>query len=412
LLNPIVYTHLRTPDLAKVLARERGAFARGLARLADGILAPRGRWVTLALGGGVLVASIALLPWIRIGDPESASRVLAAGAEYNVSHRAVQEAFGGNEPFMVVVEGDRRDALEDAAVLRTIESFQRYLERTPVVGASFSLVDILKSMGMLFHELEPKWGVIPTTEHDIRTMFFTYWGTVFPSRSAQFFTPDMSTAHITFFCRDHTLEHVRQLVAAAQAFIAAQPLEHVQFRLAGGFIGVMAAVYDEILRSQAFMTAASFLVIFVIVAVTYRSLVAAVLLILPLGLANALVNAYMAARGIGLDVDTLPVIAVGVGFGIDYGIYILSRVQEATAAGASLADAIREGVLRAGRPVAFTALTMTAGVLCFTLTALRFVGEMAALLALWMATSAATALLLLPALLVVIRPRFLGRAVS
>jgi len=137
-----------------------------------------------------------------------------------------------------------------------------------------------------------------------------------------------------------------------------------------------------------------------------------VLLILPLGLANALVNAYMAARGIGLDVDTLPVIAVGVGFGIDYGIYILSRVQEATAAGASLADAVREGVLRAGRPVAFTALTMTAGVLCFTLTALRFVGEMAALLALWMATSAATALLLLPALLVVIRPRFLGRAVS
>ena len=412
LLNPIVYTHLRTPDLAKVRARERGAFARGLARLADGILAPRGRWVTLALGGGVLVASIALLPWIRIGDPESASRVLAAGAEYNVSHRAVQEAFGGNEPFMVVVEGDRRDALEDAAVLRTIESFQRHLERTPVVGASFSLVDILKSMGMLFHELEPKWGVIPTTEHDIRTMFFTYWGTVFPSRSAQFFTPDMSTAHITFFCRDHTLEHVRQLVAAAQAFIAAHPLEHVQFRLAGGFIGVMAAVYDEILRSQALMTAASFLVIFVIVAVTYRSLVAAVLLILPLGLANALVNAYMAARGIGLDVDTLPVIAVGVGFGIDYGIYILSRVQEATAAGASLADAVREGVLRAGRPVAFTALTMTAGVLCFTLTALRFVGEMAALLALWMATSAATALLLLPALLVVIRPRFLSRAVS
>ena len=156
------------------------------------------------------------------------------------------------------------------------------------------------------------------------------------------------------------------------------------------------------------MTTASFLVIFVVVAVTYRSLVAAVLLILPLALANALVNAYMAARGIGLDLNTLPVIAVGVGFGIDYGIYILSRVQEATAAGASLADAVREGLVRAGRPVAFTALTMTAGMLCFTLTALRFVGEMAALLALWMATSAATALVLLPALLIVIRPRFLS----
>src|SRR5437870_6746875 len=381
LLNPIVYTHLRAPDLTKVRAREHGAFARGLARLADVVLGPRGRWITLAGGAGVLAVSIALLPWIRIGDPASASRILAADAEYNRSHHAVQETFGGSEPFMVVVEGDRRDALQEAGVLRTVEEFQRYLERTPVVGASFSLVDLLQSMGQLFHELEPKWGVIPTSERDIRTMFFTYWGSVFPSTSAQYFTADFSTAHITFFCHDHTPEHVRGLVATARAFIAAHPLDHVRFRLAGGFIGIMAAVYDEILRSQALMTTASFLVIFVVVAVTYRSLVAAVLLILPLALANALVNAYMAARGIGLDLDTLPVIAVGVGFGIDYGIYILSRVQEATAAGASLADAVREGLVRAGRPVAFTALTMTAGMLCFTLTALRFVGEMAALLA-------------------------------
>ena len=410
LLNPIVYTHLRAPELGKIRAREHGAFTRRLTRLADAVLAPRGRWITLAAGAVVLVVSVALLPLIRIGDPESASRILAADAEYNRSHHAVQESFGGSEPFMVVVEGDRRDALQEAGVLRTIEEFQRYLERTPVVGASFSLVDLLKSMGQLFHELEPKWAVIPTSERDIRTMFFTYWGSVFPSTASQYFTPDMSTAHITFFCRDHTFEHVRQLVAAAQAFIAAHPLRHVQFRLAGGFIGIMAAVYDEILRSQVLMTVASFLVIFVVVAATYRSVVAAVLLIVPLALANTLVNAYMAARGIGLDLNTLPVIAVGVGFGIDYGIYILSRVQEATAAGAALPDAVREGLIRAGRPVAFTAVTMTAGVLCFTLTALRFVGEMAALLALWMATSAATALVLLPALLVVIRPRFLSRS--
>ena len=66
-----------------------------------------------------------------------------------------------------------------------------------------------------------------------------------------------------------------------------------------------------------------------------------------------------------------------------------------------------EALRHAGRTVAFTAVTMTAGMLCFTATALRFVGEMAALLALWMVSSAATALVVLPALLVVIRPRFL-----
>ena len=100
-------------------------------------------------------------------------------------------------------------------------------------------------------------------------------------------------------------------------------------------------------------------------------------------------------------------IGVGVGFGIDYGIYILSRIAEATRGGASLEAATHEALTHAGRTVAFTALTMTAGMLCFTATALRFVGEMAALLALWMVSSAATALVVLPALLVVIRPRFL-----
>src|SRR5207245_1163755 len=120
-------------------------------------------------------------------------------------------------------------------------------------------------------------------------------------------------APITFYCRDHTVEHVRALVAAARAFITAHPLPHVQFRLAGGFIGIMDAIYDEILRSQARMTVASLLAIVHVLVPPYHSVTAA----------------------------------------------------------------------------------------------LRFVGEMAALLALWMVSSAATALVVLPALLVVIRPRFL-----
>src|SRR5437667_305430 len=313
LLNPIVYSRLRAPDPRRIRARETAWPARALDRLARGVLGPRGRWV--ALGGAAVVAAVAvaLLPSVRIGDPASASRVLAADAEYNQSHRAVQGAFGGSEPFMVVAEGDGRDALQRVGVLRTIESFQRALERTPVVGASFSLVDILKSMGQLFHELEPRWAVIPEEEPAIRTMFFTYWGSVFPSTSTQYFTPDFATAPITFYCRDHTVEHVRALVAAARAFITAHPLPHVQFRLAGGFIGIMAAIYDEILRSQARMTVASFLVIFLVLVPTYRSVTAAVLLIIPLALANVVVNAYMAARGVGLDLNTLPVIGVGVG---------------------------------------------------------------------------------------------------
>ena len=175
-------------------------------------------------------------------------------------------------------------------------------------------------------------------------------------------------------------------------------------------IGIMAAVYDEILRSDALMTTAAFGVILLVTFVTYRSLVASLLLVLPLALANAVVNGYMAARGIGLDLDTLPVIAVGVGFGIDYGIYILSRVQERTAAGMPLDDAVREAIAGAGRTVAFTALDDDRG------RAVLHAHASSASSARWPSCSRSgwrraplTALVTLPAALVVVRPRFLER---
>ena len=407
LLNPIVYAQLRAPDVETIRSRARGWFARGSTWLAAAVTSDRGRWTALVLTGTVAATAGLLLPRLQIGDPGSASRILAADSEFNRSHRAVQDKFGGSEPFVVIVEGDQPRALYRPALLRAVEQLQRYMERVAAVGASISPVDIMKGMRERFNESEPKWGVIPATEHEVAETFFMYWGFIPPSTSARYFTPDFRIGQITFFCRDHTVATVRSVVAAAERFIAEHPLDGAHFRLAGGLIGVTAAIYDEILRSDALMTATSFAVILVITTITYRSLVAALLLVAPLLLANVVVNAYMAARGIGLDIDTLPVIAVGVGFGIDYGIYILSRVQERTQAGMPLDDAVRDAITGAGRTVAFTAVVMAAGVLCFTATALRFVSEMSVLLALWMVTSAATALITLPAAVVVLRPRFL-----
>ncbi len=407
LLNPIIYSQLRPPDLARIRAREDDLSTRACRRLAALVVDPRRRAGLLVLTAVACAVAAAFVASLDVGDP-SASRILRPNSEYNQAARATDAEFGGTERFMVVVEGNGPRALYRPDVLRTIERFQATLERVPVVAASISLVDLLKAMRERFHESDPKWGAIPSTENVVASEFFLYWGSVYPSTSARYFTPDFSTAPITFFCRDHTVAHVRGLVKAAEDFIATHPMTGAHFLLAGGFIGTLAAVYDEILRSDALMTFASFAVILVIVGVTYRSVVAAVLLAVPLVVANLVVNAYMAARGIGLDLDTLPVIAVGVGFGIDYGIYLVSRIQEALAGGDTIEAAVERAIAGSGRTIAFTAVTMTAGVLCFAFTEIRFVSEMAVLLALWMAGSAVTSLVVLPALLLMLRPRFLG----
>jgi uncharacterized protein len=408
LLNPIVYYYLRPPDVDMVRRRETGIWHRATAALAAAVTGPVGRWVTLGIAGAGLTVCAYFIAGLRIGDPSSVSNILWPDHIFNVGFRRVQEQFGGVEPLMVVVEGEK-DSLKIPANLRTVQDFQRYMEGDPSIGASFSLVDILTSVNMTFHEMEPKWGVVPRDPIDVAGYFFLYWTGAPPSDSARFFAPDFSAAHVTLFCRDHEVRNVRRMILRADRFIDSHPLERAHFRMAGGLVGVLAAVYEEVLRNNILMNVLSFATIFVICAITYRSLVAAVLLMVPMLVANSVINAYMGARGIGINLNTLPVVTVGVGFGIDYGIYILSRVAEEVRLGRPTPEAVITSLTSAGRAVTFTGLTMIGGVVLWIFSSIRFEAEMGVLLAIWMFFSMATAMTLLPALIAIADPGFLRR---
>ncbi|MGH7899166.1 MAG: efflux RND transporter permease subunit, partial [Candidatus Binatia bacterium] len=375
LLNPIIYHYLRPPEPTMLARRARGLWVRSTAELGRLVTSRLGRWVTVGFAGLGLSACGYFISGLTIGDPTSVSNILRSDHVFNVGFRKVQEQFGGVEPLLVVVEGEK-DALKIPANLRTIQGLQRYMEGDPSVGASFSLVDILTSVNMTFHEMEPKWGVVPRDPIDVAGYFFLFWTGAPPSDSARYFAPDFSSAHITLFCRDHQVENVRRMIARAETFIAGHTLEKARFRMAGGLIGVLAAVYEEVLRNNILMNVLSFGTIFLICAITYRSIVAGALLMVPMVIANSVINAYMGARGIGINLNTLPVVTVGVGFGIDYGIYILSRVAEEVRAGRSTEDAVVNAITSAGRAVTFTGLTMIGGVVLWVLSSIRFEAEM------------------------------------
>jgi hypothetical protein len=155
-----------------------------------------------------------------------------------------------------------------------------------------------------------------------------------------------------------------------------------------------------------------YVTIFLVVCLTYRSFMAGLYMILPLLIANGVVNAYMGVRGIGINVQTLPVVTVGVGFGIDFAFYVVSRVREELGAADSLEQATVQALATAGKAVTFTALTMIAGILFWTFSDIRFNAEMGVLLALWMAVSFLASVTLLPASLVIFRPKFLTRGMG
>ncbi|HWP67490.1 MAG TPA: MMPL family transporter [Candidatus Limnocylindria bacterium] len=409
LLNPIVYYYLRAPDPEVVQAREKGWYRALINRVTDWNLSRVGKAATLTFWGVVTVIGLLQMRGLIVGDPTSASPLVWEDSPYNVSHAHIQEKFGGVEPLIVVAEGYDRDAMKDPQALRTMEKFQRFLERDPDVGYSFSLTDILRTVNQVFHEFEPKWGVVPNTARDVGQTFFVFFANSPPTETSKYVTPDYQTAHVTFFCRNHQGDNVARIIARAKEFIAENPMEKAEFKLAGGLIGVLAAANEELVRNDLMMNALGFGTMFVIVFFTYRSAIAGFLLLAPLFISNILVNGLMATLGIGININTLPLVTVGVGFGIDYGLYIVSRVIEEIRISGDLDQAIREALCTSGKAVSFTAVCMVFSTALWMLSNIRFNAVMGGFLAVWMMVSFVAAETLMPVLIALVRPKFIMR---
>ncbi len=409
LLNPIVYYYLKAPEPELVMLRERGGFRKAIERFTHILMSPMGKRVTLTAWATLVVIGVFFMRGLTIGDPTAASPLLFTNSPYNVSHTQIQERFGGVEPLIVVSEGHDKDAMKDPQVLRTMEKFQRYLERDPGIGYSFSLADIIRAVNRVFHELEPKWLVIPDSWTDIGGLFFIFFSGSPPTETAKYVDPSYTTAHVTFFAKNHQGDNIRRIIARCKHFIAENPMDKATFRLAGGLIGVLAAANEELVRNDILMNFLGFFTIWVILLFTYRSFTCGLYLLGPLIASNVIVNAYMAVNNIGINIHTLPLVTVGVGFGIDYGLYIVSRTIEEIQVKSDLTESVREALVTSGKAVTFTAATMIVSTAFWITSSIRFNAEMGLLLAIWMAISYVGSQTLLPILILTFKPKFIMR---
>jgi predicted RND superfamily exporter protein len=407
LLNPIVYFYLKPPEPELVVLRERGWFRKQIERFTHILLTRTGKIITLGGWGLAVLLGLFFMRGLTIGDPTAASPLLFKDSPYNASHEQIQESFGGVEPLIVVAEGDDKDAMKDPQVLRTMEKFQRTLERDPAIGYSFSLADIIRAVNRVFHELEPKWAVIPDSWTDIGGLFFIFFSGSPPTETAKYVDPSYTTAHVTFFAKNHQGDNIRRIIARCRKFIAENPMDKATFKLAGGLIGVLAAANEELVRNDILMNFLGFFTIWVILLFTYRSFTCGLYLLGPLIASNIIVNAYMAMKNIGVNIHTLPLVTVGVGFGIDYGLYIVSRTIEEIRVRGELLDSVREALVTSGKAVTFTAVTMIVSTAFWTSSNIRFNAEMGLLLAIWMAISYVGSQTLLPILILTFKPKFI-----
>ncbi len=179
----------------------------------------------------------------------------------------------------------------------------------------------------------------------------------------------------------------------------------VQFVMAGGLMGILAAVNDEVERSHVANIVLIFLVIFVLHSVTYKSVPSGAIITLQIGTATMLSLAYMALVGMGLNINTLPVQSVGVGIGVDYAIYIVDRIRHEVIDTADIDEAVRRAVRTTGMAVTFTATTIVGGIILWAWSPLRFQADMAQMLCILMVINMFGAITVVPAFYSIARPK-------
>ncbi len=379
---------------ATQLVRMRATPTHGVWKFLSSIATRKGSLVPLAVAIVLLVVGVGKGAEVKTGDLGIGVPELRATSRYNTDTAAIMRHFSiGIDVLGVVAQTRIADACTRFEIMDTLDRFEWEMKNIPGVQSVRSLAGAAKLINAGWNENNLKWRVLSRNPQVLAQ-------SVTPIDTATgLLNTDCSAMQIMIFTADHTDETLARIVQAVKAFNAKHGSQVLQFKLATGNAGVMAATNEAVDAAEITMLISLFVAISVLVVWEFRSLTAWICIVLPLALVSLLCNALMAMLGIGLKVSTLPVVALGVGVGVDYGIYLYERMQHYFyARNETLSEAFYHALCERGTAAVFTAITMSLGVGSWAFSALKFQADMGVLLAFMFIVNMLGAVLLLPAL--------------
>ncbi len=329
---------------------------------------------------------------IQIGDLHQGVPELRAEARYNQDVATVTRHFSIGVDLLTVIAETAPDGCTDFTTMDSIDRFAWRLQNTPGVQSVVTLPQVAKQLNAGWNEGNLKWQVLP---RDRQTLVEAVQ---YIPTSSGLLNDNCSAMPVMIFTDDHRAATIDRVIAVAEKFQAEEQDGPVRFRLASGNVGVMAATNQEVAAAQFPILLYVFGAIIFLCLLTFRSLRAALSIVLPLGMVSLLGYALMAALDIGLKVSTLPVVALGVGVGVDYGIYIYSRFQAFLDDGLSIFNAYHETLKITGSGVLFTGITLACGTATWIFSPLQFQSDMGVLLTFLFLVNMLGALIVLPAI--------------
>ncbi|MBF6569619.1 MAG: MMPL family transporter [Candidatus Binataceae bacterium] len=421
--QPIVMSYLPRPRL-RVRAPsgpDRGTGHSPFAgRLAAFAIKPGfARLALMACAVGLIVVGLAAQRSVRIGYQTAGTPIYRSDAKINLDTAEIGRFVPTNIGWIVLETPDYPSSQSTIGVntIRMADDLSYYLQTRGDVVAVLDFSTIAsKPMNMLLHNGFPKYYAIPDGDQLSANLMGFFFAAAAPDEAQSYFAnaPSTTSACIRILLPDHTYARLKRIRADIDTFIhervATDPgLNQVRLRYLGGEAGLYLASDDVAAQLNRRNLSLVLIAILLGCCVAFRSVTAGVLFAAAGVAANFIAFAYMNGRNIGLTVDTLPVISLGIGLGIDYGIYTVARIRDEVISGMKLDDAISSAITSTGVWVFWTFAVMVSGIFAWVFSPLLFHNEMSILLILLMAVNLIVGVLMLPAYIAWRRPRFITR---
>jgi len=425
--QPIFMSYLPRPRIResrwrsqRAEGQQRGMFGRFLDGLVQVPVTPGVTRSALLAGGAIFILfGVVSGQRAHIGYETPGTPLYKPDSKVNQDIAQIGKFFPTDEGWIVLSTPNYPDPQSGIGpeTMRMTDELGTYLVSRGDALAVVSFADLaIKPLNMMFHNGFPKFRSIPNGTQLGGNLWYMFMAGTAPGEMERFFayTPKMTSSCIRVYLPDHTYSRLNRVRDDIATFVAQRVsidprLDKVGVRYLGGEAGLYLAANDTLKELDFINITFVLLVIYLCCTFTFRSPVAGALFIVSCVMANFGAFVYMNARNIGLTIDTIPVISLGIGLGVDYGIYTVARIQDEVMGGATIEEAITTALRTTGVAVFMTFAVMIGGILPWAFSPLLFHNEMSVLLIFLMGTNMIAGVLILPAFIAWRRPRFIAR---
>ena len=394
ILLPVLLSYVGVSPAAAERSQRAGTAPTGLDRAFASLarFAER-RWATGAIAASAVLLGVGWLAstHLKIGDLDPGAPELRADARYNRDNAFITSHYTlSSDTFAVIVKTEKEGCLK----YRTLVEADRLawtLQQVPGVQTTVALTNAVRQITAGSNEGAPKWLTIARNQDVLN-----YGAQQASVNNPDLFNVDCSVMPVIAYLSDHQAETLDRVVQASSAFAQAHSTPERQFLLAAGSAGIEAATNIVVKKAWTQMLLLVYAAVIVLCFITFRSWRAVVVAVVPLVITSVLCEALMVALGLGVKVATLPVIALGVGIGVDYALYLLSIQLAQQRAGATLAQAYARSLQFTGQVVVLVGVTLAAGVVTWALSPIKFQADMGILLAFMFVWNMVGAVVLIP----------------